>query len=392
MRKKFFRMNPRLISILGVILATVLVQTAVPAVDKGNFSTTPTTHNGKKWRIGCYEGGEYIEYQQVFTATVKSLMDLGWIEKVDIPPQEGEQTRRLWQWLSEHAQSDYIEFVRDAHYSAQWNEDVRNRTVRTLIQRLNQKKDIDLMVALGTWAGKDMAADKISTPTVVLSTSDALAAGIIKSIDDSGYDHIQARMDPYRYERQIRVFHDVIGFERLGIIYENSVDGISQAALGDVEKMAAEKNFEIERCFSKSDNVSKETAYQSVYACFEKLKDKVDALYVTRQHGIDAVSVPELARRAISAKIPTFSQAGSDEVKAGLLMSISQAGWKYVGKFHAESIAKILNGAEPRQLNQLFEDPPIIAINLKTAELIGFDPPVDVLSAADEIYQEIAVP
>jgi ABC-type uncharacterized transport system substrate-binding protein len=138
--------------------------------------------------------------------------------------------------------------------------------------------------------------------------------------------------------------------------------------------------------------VSKETAYQSVYACFEKLKDKVDALYVTRQHGVDAVSVPELAQRAISAKIPTFSQAGSDEVKAGLLMSISQAGWKYVGKFHAESIAKILNGAEPRQLNQLFEDPPIIAINLKTAELIGFDPPVDVLSAADEIYQEIAVP
>ncbi len=37
-------------------------------------------------------------------------------------------------------------------------------------------------------------------------------------------------------------------------------------------------------------------------------------------------------------------------------------------------------------------NPPKIAINLKTAEIIGYDPPVDVLGAADEIYQEIEKP
>ncbi len=52
-------------------------------------------------------------------------------------------------------------------------------------------------------------------------------------------------------------------------------------------------------------------------------------------------------------------------------------------------MAKILNGARPRQLDQVFEGPPKIAINLKTAQIIGYDPPVDVLGAADEIYQEI---
>jgi hypothetical protein len=73
-------------------------------------------------------------------------------------------------------------------------------------------------------------------------------------------------------------------------------------------------------------------------------------------------------------------------------MSISQAGFKYIGRFHAEIIAKVFNGAKPRQLEQLFEEPPRIAINLKTAEIIGYDPPVDVLGAADEIYQEIEKP
>ena len=50
-------------------------------------------------------------------------------------------------------------------------------------------------------------------------------------------------------------------------------------------------------------------------------------------------------------------------------MSLSQASYKYVGEFNAKTIAKTFNGAKPRELGQLFEEPPKIAINLKTAEI-----------------------
>ena len=90
--------------------------------------------------------------------------------------------------------------------------------------------------------------------------------------------------------------------------------------------------------------------------------------------------------------IPTFSQSGSEEVKYGFLVSISQAGFRYVGEFHAQTIAQVLNGAKPNQLDQLFEEPPKIAINMKTAEVIGFDPPVVLLGATDEIFNEISQP
>jgi hypothetical protein len=79
-------------------------------------------------------------------------------------------------------------------------------------------------------------------------------------------------------------------------------------------------------------------------------------------------------------------------VKYGFLVSTSTAGYRYVGEFHAETMAKIFNGAAPNQLDQVFEEPPKIAINLKTAEIIGFNPPLVILGAADEIFRETTKP
>ena len=87
------------------------------------------------------------------------------------------------------------------------------------------------------------------------------------------------------------------------------------------------------------------------------------------------------------AKVPSFAMLGSDQVRAGLLMSLAQANYSYLGLFYAETIARIFNGAKPRQLSQIWIDPAKIAINLATARAIGFDPPVDILLAADEVYQ-----
>jgi len=53
-----------------------------------------------------------------------------------------------------------------------------------------------------------------------------------------------------------------------------------------------------------------------------------------------------------------------------------------------------LNGAKPRKLPQVFEGSRTLAINLKTAELIGFsiNLPIEVLAAADEFYRKIINP
>ena len=372
-----------------LIILIFATSTAGFAADKGIFKTTPNLKDGKKWRIGYYEGGPYIDYQLIFAETIKALMTMGWIEKALLPNLKGEETGGLWKWLATEAKSNYLEFVKDAHYNAKWEDKLREKTVKKIIRRLNTKKDIDLMIAMGTWAGKDLANNNHKTNTMVVSASDAVGAGIIKSVEDSGYDHLHAYVDPFRYQRQVRVFHDMIGFKKLGVAYENSVDGRSYAAIDTLEKVAKERGFEIERCFAVSDIADVDKKEKEYINCFRRLTQKADAMYVTLHGGVSARSIPHLVEIANSHRIPTFSQSGSSEVKMGILASLSQAGFKYVGQFHAETFTKVFNGAKPRDLDQIFEEPKKISINLKTAVAIGYDPPVDVLGAADEIFQEI---
>ena len=356
------------------------------------FSNAPKLNDGEKWRVGYYEGGPYINYKNSLIGTIQGLMELGWIEQAEIPnPEpEKEESTPIWKWLVAKAKSKYILFLKDAHYNADWDKKVRSKMAADLIKRLNTKKDIDFIIGMGTWAGKDLANNKHKTPTIICSTSDAVGAGIIKSSDDSGFDHIHAQVDPYRFVRQIRIFHDYIEFKRLGMLYEDTEDGRSYAALEKVKKVAKERKFKIMKCFTKSDGVKPEVATASVKKCLEKLaKQKVDAIYITEQGGISGKTICDHAKIINDNRIPSFSQSGQAEVEHGLLMSIAKPGYKYVGLFQAKTMAKVFNGAKLRQLEQIHESPPKIAINLQTAEVIEWDVPVEILGIADSIFTDI---
>ncbi|MCP5125629.1 MAG: ABC transporter substrate-binding protein [Gammaproteobacteria bacterium] len=356
-----------------------------------NYSYQPLlAKGGKKWRIGYYQGGDSNAYYPYLVATIKGLVDLGWIPTLQLPlDDEKKDTKILWDWLTKNAKSKYIEFVADGYYNANWDSNMRSVIKKTIISRLNTKKDIDLMIAMGTWAGQDLSNNQHQTPVMVMSATDPVRAGIITSDSDSGYDHVFARVDPGRWERQIRIFHKIIGFKKLGIAYENTPVGRTYASIDMIENVANEKGFQITRCFTKDDIPDVEVAGKSVIKCFEELAPQVDALYVVIQNGVNANTIPKLISIANKHRIPTFSQQGSEEVKAGFLMSIArQGGFAPVGRFLAVSMAKIFNGAKPRQLKQVFEEGPAIALNLKTAEIIGLYLNAEILAGADEMYQE----
>ena len=378
--------------VIGLI-SLFWLSSAVFAADHGNFSVDPVKNNGQKWRIGYLEGGPFDEYQDTLKAFVGGLMEIGWVEQQEFPKlQDREDTGKLWQWLATGIQSEYIEFVADAHYSLGWIDENREALETRVLGRLNTKQDVDLMIAMGTYAALDLANDQHHIPTVAMAVSDPIASGVIPSVEDSGLDHFHARVDPGRFRRQVSIFHDIVGFQKLGVAYEFTPDGRSYAAMPDVEAVAEEQGFEIVSCqlFNLPDEQQAQMEANAV-KCMEELAPKVDAVYIITQNGFTLQNMPKVLEPLNEAGIPTFSQAGSLRVQYGVLLSIAQAGFRYVGRFHAETVAKIFNGAKPRELDQLFEDPPKIAINLKTAEIIGYDPPVDILGAADEIYTDIAV-
>ena len=388
------RARPGVRLLTRLLLAACCVLIVLPGTSpraEPGFSTSPSTNSGKRWRVAYYEGGAHGNYTEYLRAVVGGLMKLGWMEPRDIPETPDNSARALWAWLS-GLDGKYLEFKQDAFYSAGWDQGVRDRQRQEFLGRLNTVKDIDLVLALGTWAGKDLAVNDHEIPTIVMSTSEPVRSGIIEGIHDSGRDHVHARVDPKRYERQVRVFHEVIEFGRLGVAYEDSPDGRSYAAMDTVEKVARERGFELVRCYTQSDVADQEAANRSVVECFEQLVKETDAIYVSNQGGVNQETIPNLVDIANRHRVPTFSQAGSQEVRHGFLMSISRPSYKPVGRFLAATVAKVLNGAQPRELNQLFEESPSIAINLKTAEVIGLYLYADVLAAADEIYRDIVPP
>jgi len=380
-----------------VILFSLLCHPAI-AAEKKIFPITPNTNNGAKWRVGYYEGGPYKNYPMVLKSIVKGLITQGWIEPVRIPFfQDKDNTSKMWEFLSYKIKSDYITFVEEAYWSSNWDEKQRETNKKNAIQRLfygmfSEEKKIDLMIAMGTWAGKDLANNSHCVPTLVVSSSDPIGSGIVKSVKESGFNHIHARIDSSRYERQIRLFHDIIHFNTLGLAYENSDAGKSYAGLKQIQKVAVERGFQIVNCFTKDEVPDQKEADDSMLRCAQELSKTADAVYLTLQRGVNADNLPRILEPLNQNKIPTFSQSGSAEVKAGVLLSIAQAEFKYAGLFHAKNMAKIFNGANPGDLNQVFEDPAKIALNLITAQMVEYDPPVNILGAADEIWLEIKTP
>lgn len=370
---------------LFLLIVFVLFQSGVVNKLKDMHKTTPVLNDGKKWRVAYYEGGPYINYPANLRTMVAGLAGLGWIKDEEIPETEDIlDAKSVWQLLG-GIDSDYIEFVSDAYWSANWNATTRETNKEDAIKRL-QSGDIDFIIAMGTWAGQDLVNNNHSVPTMVVSTSDPVKSNIIVSPEDSGFDHVHAKSAPERYIRQLQIFYDFFKFKRLGVVYEDSVDGRTYAAIEDIEKVAKDKGFEIVTCQAPFSGVSKEESTAGIIKCHEELAPKIDALYLTVHTGVDLERMDEIMAPMIEYKIPTWSQRGPGEVKEGVLMSISRGGFRSVGQYHAEVMAKIFNGIKPRDISQVYYDPKLIAINLDAANEIGYVPPENVMTIADEVY------
>jgi ABC-type uncharacterized transport system substrate-binding protein len=375
---------------IWLVLCCSVLMTSVHAAD---FSSRPQTKPDKPWRIVYYQGGNYIDYYDYLYATAKGLSQLGWIEPFYLPDFPEKDTQKLWLWLSDNINSEYLEFVADGYYSAGWDEIVRKKARNSLIPRLNHNKDIDMVFAMGTWAGQDLANNHHQVPTVVISTSDPLRSGIIKSLDDSGYEQLFASYDPGFQQQQIQVFHQLIGFKKLGVFYENTISGRSYAGMDLLEQTSAELGFEIVSCYTQSDIADQQRAEQTVLECFNQLVEKVDAIFVSTQGGVNARTIPKLVKTANRFDIPTFAQDGEKQVGYGFLLSlIRSSGIGPEGMFLADNIGQIINGAKPRNLKQHFEGSFRMVMNMKTAEKIGLYVNADLLAAADKLYWQIELP
>jgi ABC-type uncharacterized transport system substrate-binding protein len=379
--------------ILVVLLLSFFFATAAMAA--GKEASPLLAKDGKKWRIGYCESTRFVNYAEHLYALVRGLAALGWIQGAEqLPYKPGQDdTRALWDWLASHNVGPHIEFVDTAYYTYDGiNPAAQKRKTDEIIRRLNQKKDIDLMIVMGTVAGKLVANDSHTVPVMIFSTSNAVAAGIVTSVEKSGRDHVWAHMYPSRFKRQIEVFHDTFAFKRLGMVYEDSPAGRALAALSDAEELARERRFKIIRTFVKDNQKDRNRFFSEMLAAHRKLAGEVDAMYMTIYPGSRKFDMlPALMQPFYEKKIPVFTQL-KGEVQFGALMSVADADFMGIGLFGAEAIISVLKGGSTRNLPQVYESTPYIVLNLEVAQKIGYRPPFAILLVADRLYRKIERP
>jgi ABC-type uncharacterized transport system substrate-binding protein len=184
------------------------------------------------------------------------------------------------------------------------------------------------------------------------------------------------------------MFHRLVRFKKLGVVYENTPDGRTYSAISDLEKLSAERNFELILCDIVDSTDDRESAKRACMECFEKVVKEADAVYLTSVQSISE-NIERISSLLKQEKKPSFAMNGSKMVRKGILMSISNDGaYEALGLYYANKVASIFNGTKPRDLEQLYPDPLVIALNMETSRIIGFPIPKSILRIANEIYGE----
>jgi ABC-type uncharacterized transport system substrate-binding protein len=347
-------------------------------------------NNGKKWNVGYIEGGEHYNYSHIFKFFIMELMGDGLIEISRLP--EDIQSKELWDLLSSGAiKSDFLSFTPENFYSGSWINEKNDFDAQTIINRANNG-DIDIIISAGTKAGKSVANDTHSTPVLSMGASNALLSGILKTQNSSGYDHVFATLFLGKYENHIKIFHEVVGFNNLGVIYENTKNGRSYSGIDVIEEISKERDFNITSCILVDESIDVEEVREYLFLnCVRKLiYSGVDAIYLSEQGGSNEKIMATVARIAIEERIPTFSQLGYVHVKKGILIgSSSFDNFKIEANYVARAFKNVLLGIKPNNIPNVITPAATVSINRFTANKINYKIPTVLRGAATTIFNDI---
>jgi ABC-type uncharacterized transport system substrate-binding protein len=257
---------------------------------------------------------------------------------------------------------------------------------------LMRRNDLDLVVGMGTAAVKALlVANNGRTPILGMGMADPIAAGVVHDLADSGVDNFTCHIIANRWSSMFRVFHDVVRFKKLGILYPNTPEGRVYAALNDAQAVASELGFSLVTYGELSSSESDDECRQGLA---DLRNQGMDAFFIGPLNCFDWDSndVGSLLTLLNSWKIPTFARDGSDFVQAGALMGFSTWNFEPTGKFLARQARAVFSGTRPRSVPMVDSAEPTIAINLQTATQIGFFFPLDVLVVSDEIFEHTVLP
>lgn len=347
---------------------------------------------GGKFKIGYIDIDPYPPSGEMFYYLVEGLRDAGWIELSGELPFDPADTdaKELVRYLSERDLGEFVEFSMDAcYYLAVDGED----ETRASLEQHRKKKDLDLLLCMGTWPGqlvKDMGITDI--PVMVYFCVDPVGAGLSETSEFSGQDNLWCHVNYMVYNNQLKFYHDSFGFENIGVVYYDE----SVAAMRAYREVAGEEGFTITESvtakLAETGKAVEDAYYAGLKAAFSDLVDQgIDAFMLGTDIIKDEGRIRELLDIFYENRIPVFVQNGEYFVRQGALMMVTASDAKDQAPFVTEVFSAILNGKKPGEIPQEYLSPPYLCINLDAAGRLWEEDgalPEELILSAERIYHD----
>lgn len=340
--------------------------------------------DGKAYQAAYLDYDPYITASKQLYYLLQAFIDMGWLEIDHLPFDEEHDAKDMIVKLADMDTGEYLQFRKNASYYIRDGEE----KIRTELLSLVRKKELDLIIANGTEAGKLAKSLDLKIPVFIIGTTDPVGAGIIDSEEGySGNDDIWAHVEPSLPRRQIQFYYSVKPFQKLGmIIYGDE----SISAIDDCEAMAEEIGFDLVKRnikeFSRDGSDKEREEYRRILTAYiNELIDEGIEAFLLSPNTFTSELASQCCDLFYDKGIPVYCM---DEPVAdkGPLMLIAANDFEHIGKFTADAIGKVLNGAVAGKLSRIYASSPSIYLNLDSAKKLGFQPGFQLLLSCDVIY------
>ena len=331
--------------------------------------------------------GDYDMYQRMLQAITQGLEHLHIIENGNVPiPIASNELAPLWSWLADNAGGDSIRFMKDGVYNFQWDPEVQKREMKKLLDRLKTRKDAELIIVMGTTACRDAIKNIKDVALVTYASTNAVSSGLVRSAKDSGQDNVHAIIEPDRFVHLLKMIHEIFGFKRLGFPYVIGEENMYEQS--GLRATCRELDVDFFTCPFIADARNYDKSFERLMACVRHLSEtnEVDAMLVpfyNRPFG----RKEELPDYLIANGIPSFSLSSDIFVAEGMLMGLDRSNFGELGAFEADVVRQILDGAKPREVNQIYTPRRTLVVNLTTAMDLGWNIPFDLFSSIGSVYK-----
>lgn len=258
--------------------------------------------------------------------------------------------------------------VRIMHESAQGNSAIASQIARKFVG-----ESPDVIVAIATPSAQTMAAAARNTPVAFSAVTDPVGAKLVKSLEAPGAN-ITGVTDMLPIERHLDLLERVVpDAKRIGTVY-NPGEANAVALVELLEERLEARDMELVKAAA--------TKTSEVLGAARSLVGKADAIYLTTDNTVIS-AVEAVISVGERAKIPVFA-ADTATVSRG---AVAALGFDYydLGRQTGAMVARILEGANPGEMDVESVDTLDLFVNPAAAKRMGITLSDDLISDAKEV-------